>query len=304
MQFIKRIFFFLLTNAAVLILLSGVMFLINIFFPGILDAGGGMWAIIIYAVVFGFAGSFISLWISRWMAKRSYNIVLLDRQSAGSDSKLQLVWDTVERIAQANNIQMPEVGYYESAEPNAFATGATKNSSLVAVSTGLLHEMDKGEIEWVVGHEMAHILNGDMVTLTLLQWVTNTFVILFSHIAARAVSSFLSRDGEENWLSTLAYHGVYIAFQLVFGALAMLVIMWFSRLREYRADLGGAQYTSKAKMISGLKKLQKMTNKNHTAESTDTKMAAFMITEPDSFFSTHPSLDNRIKSLEDNYQLA
>jgi heat shock protein HtpX len=143
MQIIKRIFFFVLTNIAVLALLSVVMLLVNIFFPGFLDAGGGMGAITVYAVVFGFAGSFISLAISRWMAKRAYNIVLLDRDSASQDGKLQVVWDTVERISQANHISMPEVGYYESAEPNAFATGATKNSSLVAVSTGLLNQMDK-----------------------------------------------------------------------------------------------------------------------------------------------------------------
>lgn len=141
--FVKRIFFFLLTNIAVLALLSVVMLVINIFFPGLLDANGGMNGILVYAIIFGFAGSFISLWISRWMAKKSYGIILLDRESAARDSKLQLVWDTVERIAQANNITMPEVGYYESADPNAFATGASKNSSLVAVSTGLLNQMEK-----------------------------------------------------------------------------------------------------------------------------------------------------------------
>ena len=303
MQIIKRIFLFILTNLAVLTLLSAVMFLINIFFPGILDAGGGMWAVMTYAIIFGFAGSFISLAISRWMAKRAYNIVLLDPNSVRQDPKLQVIWDTVERISQANHISMPEVWYYESGELNAFATGASKNQSLVAVSTGLLNQMEKWEIEWVIGHEMAHILNGDMVTLTLLQGVMNTFVILFSHIAARAVSSFLSRDDEENGLSYLAYQGVYMVFQIMFGFLAMFVVMWFSRIREYRADLGGAQYTSKAKMISGLRKLQKMTNIAHT-EPKDPKMAAFMINEPDSIFSTHPSLDNRIKALEKNYQLA
>lgn len=303
MQIMKRIFFFLLTNMAVLVLLSGVMFVVNIFFPGLLDANGGIGIIMLYAILFGFAGSFISLWISRWMAKRSYNIVLLTRETASKDSKLLLVWDTIERITTANHITMPEVWYYESAEPNAFATWASKNSSLVAVSTWLLSQMDKWEIEWVVWHEMAHILNGDMVTLTLIQWVMNTFVILFSHLAARAVSAFLSRDGEEDGLSFLAYQGIYILFQLVFGALAMLVVMWFSRIREYRADLWGAQYTSKSKMISGLKKLQTMTHKTKP-EHTDTKMAAFMITEPDSFFSTHPSLKNRIEALESNYQLA
>jgi heat shock protein HtpX len=303
MQFIKRIFFFLLTNIAILALLSVVMFVINVFFPGILDAGGGMASILIYAVIFGFAGSFISLWISRWMAKRSYNIVLLTANTAMQDAKLQIVWDTVERISREHSINMPEVGYYESAEPNAFATGATKNSSLVSVSTGLLNQMEKWEIEWVVGHEMAHILNGDMVTLTLIQWVMNTFVIVFSHLAARAVSSFLSRDNEENALGYMAYHGVYMLFQIIFWALAMLVIMWFSRVREYRADLGGAQYTSRAKMVSGLRKLQKINKLIHT-EPVDNKMTAFMITEPDSFWSTHPSLENRIRALEENYQLA
>lgn len=149
--------------------------------------------LLIYAAVFGFLGSFISLWISRWMAKSAYGIQILDRTTASQDAKLQLVWDTVERIAQANHIVMPEVGYYESADPNAFATGATKNSALVAVSTGLLNTMEKSEIEGVVGHEMAHVLNGDMVTLTLLQGVMNTFVIFFSHIAARFVASALSK---------------------------------------------------------------------------------------------------------------
>lgn len=150
---------------------------------------------------------------------------------------------------------------------------------------------------------MAHILNGDMVTLTLIQGVMNTFVILFSHIAARAVAAFLSRDDEENTLSYFAYQGIYMLFQVLFGFLAMFVVMWFSRAREYRADLGGAEYTSKAKMIAGLKRLQKMTKLEHT-EPKDAKMTAFMINEPDSFFSTHPSLDNRIKALEENYKLA
>ena len=153
----------------------------------------------------GFGGSFISLFLSKWMAKKMYNIVLLDRNTAQTDGKLAVVWDTVERISQAKNIKMPEVGYYESAEPNAFATGASKNNSLVAVSTGLLNNMEKGEIEGVVGHEMAHILNGDMVTLTLIQGVLNTFVIVLANLAAKAISSFLTRDDEEGGLGWLAY---------------------------------------------------------------------------------------------------
>ncbi len=304
MQLIKRIFFFALTNIAVLALLSVVMAGVNIFFPWILDQAWWMWGILIYAVVIGFGGSFISLFLSKWMAKKMYSIVLLDRDTSQRDQKLAVVWDTVERISQAKNIKMPEVGYYESAEPNAFATGASKNNSLVAVSTGLLNNMEKGEIEGVVGHEMAHILNGDMVTLTLIQGVLNTFVIVLANLAAKAISSFLTRDDEEGGLGWLAYQWVYIACQMVFWFLAMFVVMWFSRIREYRADLGGAEYTSKSKMISGLKRLQKMTALVHTPMITEEKkMSAFMITSPDSIFSTHPSLDNRIKALEENYKL-
>ncbi len=150
MQFFKRIFFFLLTNMAVLALLSVVMMVVNYFFPGILSANGGMLQLLIYALVIGFGGAIISLLISRWSAKRAYSIVLLDAQTASRDPGLQTVWSTVERIAQMNQITMPEVGYYESLEPNAFATGATRNSSLVAVSTGLLAQMERNEVEGVV----------------------------------------------------------------------------------------------------------------------------------------------------------
>ena len=196
---------------------------------------------------------------------------------------------------------MPEVGVYTSADPNAFATGASKNKSLVAVSTGLLDTMTLDEIEGVVGHEMAHITNGDMVTLTLIQGVVNTFVVFFSNIAARFVASALAKDNES--MSVLTYNVLYMVFQVVFGLLASLVVMWFSRMREYRADLGGAQYTSKSKMIAGLKKLKTITAKD--VRTTEQKaMSAFMINEPDSFFSTHPSLDNRIQALEENYQIA
>lgn len=300
MQYVKRIALFLLMNIAVLALLSVIMMVVNHFFPGLISRGGGMWSLLIYAVVIGFAGSFISLALSRWMAKRSMDIQLLDEQSASQDSKLSVVWNTVSRIAKSEGIDMPEVWYYEAVDPNAFATGATKNSSLVAVSTGLLNNMNEKEIEGVVGHEMAHILNWDMVTLTLMQGVMNTFVILLSNLAARAVASFLARDNED--VGTLTYNIVYIVFQMVFGFLAMFVIMWFSRIREYRADLGGAKYTSKANMVAGLKRLQKMTQLESTPA--EKQMSPFMIHDPDSMFSTHPSLTNRIKALEENYQVA
>lgn len=303
MQYIKRIFFFLLTNIAVLALLSVVMSIVNLYFPNLIQANGWIGRLLIYALVLGFGGSFISLWISRWSAKKAYNIILIDSQSASSNIKLQSVWQTVERIAQAHNITMPEVGYYESAEPNAFATGSSKNRSLVAVSSGLLEQMEKNEIEGVVGHEMAHILNGDMVTLTLIQGVLNTFVIVLTHLATRAVVAALARnDNDGETIGYFAHFGISMIFQIIFWLLASVVIMWFSRIREYRADLGGAQFTSKSHMIAGLKRLQKMTAVD--THHTDTKMTAFMINEPDGWFSTHPSLTNRIKALEENYQLA
>lgn len=301
LTFLKRIFFFFLTNIAVLFLLSLVMMGVNYFFPGLISRYGGNTSFLIYAALMWFVGSFISLFISKWSAKRLYSIQLLDAQSASADSRLQLVWNTVERIAQMNHITMPEVGYYESTDPNAFATGWSKNNSLVAVSTWLLDAMEKREIEWVVGHEMAHILNGDMVTLTLIQWVINTFVIFFSHLAAKAVSTFFSSSNEGEWMSFLMYNVVYMLFQVVFWLLAMFVVMWFSRFREYRADLGWARFTNKSSMIAGLKKLQSLSTIQQAP--IDPKMTAFMISEPDSFFSTHPSLVNRIKALEENYQL-
>lgn len=304
MQYIKRIFLFILTNMAVLALLTVVMSVLNYFFPGIINTGGWFIPLLTYAAVIGFWGAIISLFISRWSAKRAYNIVLLDSHTASSNQKLRAVWDTVERISQSKGITMPEVGYYDSPEPNAFATGSSKNSSLVAVSTGLLEKMEKNEVEGVVGHEMAHILNGDMVTLTLIQWVLNTFVIVLTNIATRAVVAALAKDDNDGeGIGFFAHLAISMVFQIVFWLLASIVIMWFSRIREYRADIGGAQYTSRSSMVAWLRRLQSISVKN-PMKPIDAKMTAFMINEPDGWFSTHPSLDNRIKSLEENYQLS
>lgn len=305
MSILRRIGFFLLTNIAVLALFAVIMAIVGYFFPELKNTiRGGYLGMLIYAAIFGFLGSFVSLWMSKWSAKKGYNIQLLDAQSAAEHSKLQLVYQTVERIAREQNITMPEVGYYESPEPNAFATGPSKNSSLVAVSTGLLNTMTHDEIEGVVGHEMAHILNGDMVTLTLIQGVMNTFVIFLSQVVAKIIDNFFSPDDGEG-LGFIAYNAVYMVLQIIFGFLASLVVMYFSRIREYRADEGGARYTSKAKMIAGLKRLQKMSSlQEENVTEQDKKMAAFMINEPDSAFSTHPSLSNRIEALEKNLQLA
>lgn len=306
MAFVKRIAFFLLTNIAVLALFSIIIACVQYFFPGLKTGGFNIWYSLIYAAIFGFLGAFFSLAISRWSAKELYNITLIDDNSSREHAKLHLVYQTVERIARENGITTPEVGYYEDAEPNAFATGATKNSALVAVSTGLLNVMEKDEIEGVVGHEMAHILNGDMVTLTLIQGVINTFVIFLAQMAARAINAFLSKDGDDG-LGWLAYNAVYVALQIVFGFIGSLVVNYFSRIREYHADAGGAKYTSKEKMIAGLARLQKITALKPDEETkmieANKKMSPFLITSPesneekDSIFSTHPSLSNRIKAL-------
>lgn len=295
----KRIWFFLLTNIAVLALFAVVMSIVQVFLPKEFQTiawGYPYW--MLYALIFGMLGSFFSLFISKWSAKKAYDIQILDENSASSDPKLLLIYKTTERIARENNIKMPEVGYYESTDVNAFATGTSKNNSLVAFSTALLNQMNEDEIEGVVGHEMAHILNGDMVTLTLIQGVMNAFVIFLAKIVAEAIDKFLSSDDGEG-LGLIAYNLVYIGLQIVFGFLASFVVMYFSRKREYRADEGGAKYTSKAKMIAGLQKLKSM----QSLGTKDTKMSPFMITEPDSMFSTHPSLDNRIKALQENFSI-
>lgn len=295
----KRIWFFLLTNIAVLALFAVIMSIVQVFLPKEFQTMAWSYSYwMLYALIFGMLGSFFSLFISKWSAKKAYDIQILDENSALSDPKLLLIYKTTERIARENNIKMPEVGYYESTDVNAFATGASKNNSLVAFSTALLNQMNEDEIEGVVGHEMAHILNGDMVTLTLIQGVMNAFVIFLAKIVAEAIDKFLSSNDGEG-LGLIAYNLVYIGLQIVFGFLASFVVMYFSRKREYRADEGGAKYTSKAKMIAGLQKLKSM----QSLGTKDTKMSPFMITEPDSMFSTHPSLDNRIKALQENFSI-
>ena len=229
------------------------------------------------------------------MAKRAYWIVPItqDQVSLLSD-KERVVWNTVSEIAERNHIDMPEVWIYQSNEPNAFATWASKNNSLVAVSTGLLDIMDKWAVEWVVAHEMTHILNWDMVTMTLLQWVLNTFVVFF----ARIVANFIASRSEE-WLSWFAYMWVYILLEIVFGLLATPIAMAFSRYREYRADEGSARLVWKEKMIAWLEALKRM---NDLLPSNSSEWATMKIWTKKWLFklySSHPDLDDRIKALEE-----
>lgn len=297
MWIIKRIGLFVLTNIAVIFLFSIALFAIEIIFGiNISEASGQSYTwLLIYAALFWFIGSFFSLSISRWTAKRAYGITPFSTEQANSlTGKEKLVYDTVKNIAQANNIKMPEVGVYESQDPNAFATWPSKNKSLVAVSTGLLHYMNEWEIEWVVAHEMAHVLNGDMVTMTLVQWVMNTFVIFFARIIANIIDS--RTDGK---LWPWWYMWTYITLQLVLWIFASIIIMTFSRWREFHADAGSARFVWKQKMIAALESLQRM---QELAPKNNTKMATMQISTQTSsgfkkLFMSHPPLKERIDAL-------
>ncbi len=299
----KRIVLFLLTNIAVLATIMISLSVIQAVF-GINVTGYG-WSyigIFIFALVVWFAGSFISLALSKYMAKMAYKINLATKQNFDAlDEKQKLVFRTVEDLAERNNIKTPEIGFYISPEPNAFATGASKNSSLVAVSSGLLDMMNTDEIEWVVAHEMAHILNGDMVTMALVQWVLNTFVVFFSRIIANIIDNFMQGEEESSGPSWV-YYVSSIVLDIIFGIFASLVAMKFSRYREFRADYGSAQFVWKRKMIAALKALQSMQNRMLSTD--DSKMATMKISTKNkkswilSLFSSHPDLSDRITALE------
>lgn len=295
---LRRVMLFMAMNIAVIILITVIFAVLEHFFGISLDLYGQNYVSIwIYSAIIWFSGAFISLAIARWSAKRAYWIVPITIDQVHSlNEKQKIVWDTVSDLASRNNIDMPEVWIYQSNEPNAFATWATKNSSLVAVSTGLLDTMDKWAIEGVVAHEMAHILNGDMVTMTLLQWVLNTFVVFFARIVSNIIASRL-----DEWLSWFAYMWVNILLQMVFWLLATPIAMKFSRYREFRADEGSARFVGKDKMIAWLEALKRMQS---MASDDNSKLATMKVSTKSrwglmSLFSSHPDLDDRIKALEE-----
>jgi len=304
MNFFKRIFLFLATNIAIILVITAIIFVLERYFGFHISSSvsNGYGGLFVFALIFGFVGSFISLAISRWMAKRAYDIQLISETwLMDYDSKTQMVYTTVSTIAKQNGIDMPEVGVYESADPNAFATGPSKNKSLVAVSTGLLESMTAPEIEGVIAHEMSHILNGDMVTMTLLQGVLNTFVIFFARIIGSIIDKTVFKNEEGNgW----GYFITVIVLEIILGILASLVLMAFSRYREYRADEGSSRLVGKDKMILALKRLQYIVTNKEIVD--DGKLATFKIHSEKGFmtlFMSHPDLDDRIKNLENNYQL-
>lgn len=280
----KRVFLFLVTNIAILAVISIILAIF-----GLNGRTNNVGELLAFSAVIGFTGSFISLFMSKWIAKRSTGAVVITQPRSEIESWLV---STVERQAMSAGIKTPEVAIYDSPEVNAFATGATKNSSLVAVSTGLLRGMTRDEVEGVLAHEISHVANGDMVTLTLIQGIVNTFVVFFARIIANIIANALS---DKEGISNLAYMGVVIVLQILFGFLASFIVMWFSRQREYRADAGSAKIAGRAKMIAALKRLQGTPD----GAGLPKEMAAMGIAGgKDSLLSTHPSIENRIAALE------
>jgi heat shock protein HtpX len=288
----KRIILFLLTNIAVLLVLSITLRLLGV--DRILDERGGLdyGSLLIFSAVFGMGGSFISLLMSKWMAKRATGAQVITQ--ASNDAEAWLL-QTVSHQAQAQGISMPEVAIFPSDAPNAFATGARRDAALVAVSTGLLRSMRRDEVEAVLGHEISHVANGDMVTLALMQGVLNTFVLFFSRVIGSVVDRAVFRNDERG-------HGpgfflVSIVAQLVLGILASTIVCWFSRQREFRADAGGARLAGSGKMIAALERL-----KVGEPQPLPDQLRAFGVAGRAGsgfarLFMTHPPLDERIEAL-------
>lgn len=286
----KRIFLFILTNLAVLFVISITLRLLGV--DKILNDSGGINfnALLVMSAVMGFAGSIISLFLSKWSAKRMVGAQVITNPI---DPTERWLMETVRKQAQAAGIGMPEVAIYEAPDVNAFATGWNRNNALVAVSTGLLHNMSRDEAEAVLAHEISHVANGDMITLALIQGVVNTFVIFFSRIIGHLVDRLVFKTEREYGP---AYWITSIIAQMVLGILASIIVMWFSRQREFRADAGGANLAGRNKMIAALEKLKI----NHEQATLPVQMAAFGIAGGGGFaklFSTHPSLDERIAAL-------
>lgn len=286
-----RIGLFIITNIAIMVLISIVFSLFGI--QGVLAENGvdlNLTALLIYSAVIGFSGALISLFMSKFMAKRSMNVHIIT-QPQNSDERWLV--DAVKRQAKQAGIGMPEVGIFDHTSSNAFATGWNRNNSLVAVSTGLLSHMTKAEVEAVLAHEISHVANGDMVTMTLLQGVINTFVVFLSriigHIVDRVVFKVERGHGPAYWI-------VSIVAQVILGILAQIIVMWFSRYREYRADAGAGKLVGNRNMIAALQRLKT----NPDDEGLPTEMSALAINGGSikALFSSHPPLDDRIKALQ------
>ena len=285
----KRTFLFLATNLAVLVLAGLVMNFVLPLFGIRLGAGNG--PLLVMAAIFGFGGAFFSLAISKWMAKRSMGVRVITQPSSPTESWLV---NTVQRLAQQAGIGMPEVGIFDSPEPNAFATGARRDAALVAVSSGLLNNMKQEEVEAVLGHEISHVANGDMVTLTLIQGVLNTFVIFLARVIGGLVDSWLRGDRDREGGGGFAYFIIVMILQTVLGLLASIVVAWFSRYREFRADAGSARLGGPQPMIAALQRLQQA----HEPPALPQAVQAFGISGAvGTLFASHPPIEERIAAL-------
>jgi heat shock protein HtpX len=286
----KRVFLLIATNVAIMLVLSLVVSALGL--DRYLTGTGGLGGLLAFCAVFGFGGAFISLAMSKWIAKRSMGVHVITQPSNPTE---QWLVNTVRAQAGQMGIGMPEVGIFESPEANAFATGARRDASLVAVSTGLLQKMRREEVEAVLGHEMAHVANGDMVTLTLIQGVVNTFVFFLSRIIGRIVDRAVFRTENGNGPGYLI---TVIVAQLVLGVLASMIVMYFSRLREFRADQGGARLAGTNSMIGALEALKRQ----HEPRDMPANMKAFGIAGGNTggfkrLFMSHPPLEERIAAL-------
>ena len=287
----KRVVLFVITNLAIIFVLNIAMRLFGVDYY-LSRQGMNPSAMLIFAAVIGFSGAFISLFLSKWSAKRMTGARVIESPSSAAE---QWLVETVRRQAQAAGIGMPEVAIYEAPDINAFATGASRDNALVAVSTGLLHAMSRDEAEAVLGHEVTHVANGDMVTLALIQGVVNTFVIFLSRVIGHTVDKVVFKNergyGIAYWITT-------IVAELVLGILASMIVMWFSRQREFRADAGGARLAGRQKMIAALQRLQLNAGQPHLQD----QLAAFGIAGGighglKKLFMSHPPLEERIAAL-------
>ena len=281
----KRIFLFIATNLAVMVVIGIILSVL-----GISGNPNNMMGLLAFSAVVGFTGSIMSLMMSKWMAKKSTGAYVIEQPRNETEAWLL---NTVDNQARQLGLKRPEVAIYDAPEENAFATGPSKNNSLVAVSTGLLHGMTREEVEAVLAHEMSHVANGDMVTLTLIQGVVNTFVVFLSRIIANMVAG--NNSDEEGAESSGTFFLVSMVLQILFGFLASFIVMWFSRKREYRADAGAAKLVGAKNMIAALERL-----KGNGTSTLPKEMNAMGIAggEKDSLLSTHPTLDNRIAALQ------
>lgn len=286
-----RIFLFLATNIAIMVVISVIFSLFGL--AGILDAQGinlDLNALLVMSAIIGMTGSVISLVMSKWTAKQAMGVQVIEHPQNQSE---QWLLTSVAKLAQQAGVGIPEVGIFQAPEANAFATGMNRNNALIAVSTGLLQRMNNNEIEAVLGHEMTHIANGDMVTMALMQGVVNTFVYFFASIIGHVVDRVILQNERNHGMG---YFIAQMVAQIALGFLASMLVMWFSRYREFKADAGSAKLTGRAKMISALRALQR----EHDPQELPGQLAAFGINDSNvqKLFMSHPPLEERIAALQ------